>query len=81
MHKEPSWRAKAMYIVFAFALVFGLAGVVAMPAQPAAEASPDVTFRLVDQGDGFGTACWDNTQKQVGTWSVKLDKGAGAAGS
>ncbi len=34
---KPSWRAKVMYIVFAFALIFGVSAIVASP--PTAEAS------------------------------------------
>ena len=38
MTKEPSWRAKAMYVVFALALAFGMSAAVLPLAPPAAEA-------------------------------------------
>ena len=37
MTKEPSWRAKAMYVVFALALAFGMSAAV-LPLAPQAEA-------------------------------------------
>jgi len=66
MHKEPSWRAKAMYLVFACALVFGLAGVVAMP--PKAEADiPDPGSFAITGGTVNLTAAGDISGYFTGT--------------
>jgi len=44
----PSWRAKAMYIMFAFALVFGLAAAVITAAPASAQTpTPGNQFTLV----------------------------------
>ena len=58
MIKEPSWRAKVMYIAFAFALVFGLASAVITTASTevsAEEINPDFngTPRICS-----GPPCW-----------------------
>jgi hypothetical protein len=42
MTKEPSWRAKAMYIVFACALVFGMSAAI-LPDQPSVDAQGEPT--------------------------------------
>ena len=47
MIKEPSWRAKVMYIVFSFALVFGLAATVFTAVPGPAEAQTATPFHLV----------------------------------
>ena len=68
MIKEPSWRAKVIYIVFAFALVFGLAATVltALPASAQGfivpiSASPDmVTSEEFDPHFlGTPTSCFE----------------------
>ncbi|MCK5654122.1 MAG: hypothetical protein KAH98_03205, partial [Dehalococcoidia bacterium] len=80
MHKEPSWRARAMYIVFAFALVFGMSAVI-MPSQTApVEASPDPTNYVLYTGT-LGSADWSAVQEKYGEASVKLVHNAVGAGS
>ncbi|MCK4362062.1 MAG: PKD domain-containing protein [Dehalococcoidia bacterium] len=67
MHKEPSWRAKAMYIVFACALVFGLAGVVAIPQQPA---KADATNFAITASPDKGASSLDVTFNATWTGGV-----------
>ena len=77
MHKLR-WRTKAMNIVFACALVFGLSAVLVTSQATPAVADPAGTIYGLYPGTTTGTATWSPVQEHSGCYSVKLDKDAAA---
>jgi len=83
MAKKLSSPAKALYIIFAFALVFSLvptlAVITAAPVQAQDEETLQVLrFTLEGGGDGNGTAVWSTAQSYNGSSSVELSLASGS---
>ena len=89
MTKVPSWRAKAMYMMFAFALVFGLAAAV-ITAAPSAEASiPNSgsflisggSYQLTPSGEMMGYFTGTNTGMDIGPYYAEMTYNVTVTGS